>query len=472
MKSKKLWSLIALVVVFVLLIGGYVYVSNRPQKTDQSNDSQEQKIKVLQCNKDDIKKIIIDNKDGKLEIERKDDKTWAIPGKDIKIDQSKVDDISYSFANLEASTVIENADLSKYGLDKPASTATAVMKDGTEKTVYVGNKLLSGNGYYIRLKDDASAYAVWTNHGVNFSRTLSDIRDTSVKNTVDFDNLDSINLSTSKTGKPIELKANKEAQQVTDNYKMNSVMMTKPYSHSMTVNTEKFGKVVDAIQAVNPTNLIDENATDLDKYGLKTPALRVEAKDTNGNSFVIQVGKDKDSASTYVKIGDSNNIYLIEKSTIDPLYVKPMDLISPFAYIANIDDVERIQITDKVNNKNYNITFARETKKAEKEGQKDETILNAKINDKAINDDAFKKCYQDIIGLMVDSENNKADLKNDAKVSTTFYLNKGDNKEVTVNYVDYNEDFYGVYRDGVCEFLIAKDKVKAMFSSIESTLNK
>src|SRR5699024_2505294 len=109
------------------------------------------------------------------------------------------------------------------------------------------------------------------------------------------------------------------------------------------------------------------------------------------------------------------------------------------------------------------VDIIRTTKKAEKEGEEDEVIETYKVDGKEVEEKPFKTYYQSLIGLMVDAENdNESDQ--DPEVMTTFFLNKGKDREIHVDYVPYDNDFYVVERGGRAEFVISKQQVKKMLN--------
>jgi ribosome biogenesis protein Nip4 len=244
--------------------------------------------------------------------------------------------------------------------------------------------------------------------------------------------------------------------------------MYKPYKIPRSVDTEKVDVIIKAIPEIGIVDIVEENAKELSKYGLDKPILELIAKDKDNHTFHIQIGKDKDTNLVYFKLADSNNVYTTEKEKAKALKPDPFTLITKFAYLVNIDDVDKIDIQTK--DKNYVITLTRQlTKKAEKEGEKDEYAVTYKVNDKEIKEEDFKKYYQSLIGLTADAENNK-NVGQKAELTTTYYLNKGNTKVVKVEYCPYNADFYSILRDGNAEFLISKDKVNKMLSDLENLI--
>jgi hypothetical protein len=131
--------------------------------------------------------------------------------------------------------------------------------------------------------------------------------------------------------------------------------------------------------------------------------------------------------------------------------------------LVNIEALDQLTIESNGNKDVFNLS--RTTKKAEKAGEKDEVVTTYKMNGKDVEEDTFKKFYQQVIGISVDAENEKKITgKPDLKV--TFTLNKGQKKEVIMEYIPFNADFYGAVRDGKSEFVVSKAQIQNLINTV------
>lgn len=469
---KKLWSLLALVLALAILAGSYVYLKNKPKKDDSANNKNTEtaaKEQISRVEKDKISKMILTSSKGEIVFEKKD-KEWKIPNVNYKLKQTDIEDIAQSFASMEAEKVVaDNAkELETYGLKTPVVTAKAVLNDGTEKVFYLGDKTPLGDTYYLMTKDSTKVYTVWMNHGEHFSTTIDKLRD---RNFVTFEPQETNYLKiVPGNGRTMEIQLNIDKNDESQSYGLNLFRLVKPYSKPRSVDSEKMQAATNAIPTLEIKEFIEDDAKDFSKYGLDKPSLEVEAKDNKNNTVHIFLGKDKDDKSVYFKTADSKSVYTIEKDKVQPLKLDPFAIVDKFAYLVNIDTVDKIVLQG--NGKSHTITLSRQvTKKAEKEGEKDEVTTTYKIDDKDIKEEDFKKYYQTLIGVLVDAEiDKKVDEK--SEITTTYYLNAGSEREVTVKYAPYNENFYAVFRDGVSEFVVSKDKVQKIFTELEQLKSK
>jgi len=465
--KKRQRSILALAVVLVVLVGAYFYVSNRPQ--EQTNDKES--IEISKVAKDDIVKMVLESRDGTtLTFEKKDDEWTVDYPHPVVLDQTSIDDIAYSFASLYAERLIDEnpEDLSVYGLDKPVVVAKAFLKDGTQKVLYLGNKTPAGNTYYLMAEGDPKVYSVWMNHGEHFSSKLSDVRQ---RDLTEITTEGLTYLKIAKKGKPtIEIETNEKSDD--EPYLDLSVWrMIQPYNEPMGVSSDKFQNVLDAIASLSNDAIkefVEDEPQDLSKYGLDDPVAELIVKDDE-NTLHLYFGKDaEDGKTVYFKTADVNSVYTIEKSKIELLDTKPFDIVDKFAYIVNIDNVDKVVIEGR--GKTHVLTLTRETKKAEKEGEEDEVITTYMVDGKEVEEKPFKEFYRSLIGISVDAEIDREMTEENPEVKTTFYLNKGSKREATISYVPYDNDFYAVFRSGRVEFVVAKSQVNKMLDDLEALI--
>ncbi|NLL69842.1 MAG: DUF4340 domain-containing protein [Epulopiscium sp.] len=460
---KKSHTLILLGLLLVALIGTSIYLTKRPPKEDVPAEVNEGKIALSQHDREDAVKMILESKGNTLLFERGED-GWIVNGdSSITLDESSVKDLEYSFSNMYSEQIVEEnpQDLDKYGLQKPLAIATVILKDGTEKVFYVGNQTPAKNTYYLMVKEDPKVYTVWMNHGNHFTASLEDFRDRSLPN-VDTQQLSYFKLERQEQP-TIEIALNEEESEAKA-YGVGIWNMLQPYRQIHTINTEEFSKQLEKIPSFKVQDFIEDYPQDLKKYGLDQPSMILQMKDMEEGEVHLLFGNEYDNDNLYFKLADRPAVYGMKKSSLEILYtLEPFAVVDKFAYIVNIDFVDQIQIQTK--DKDYSIQLKREIKKAQEEGKEDETITTYFINNKEVEEKPFKELYQSLIGIMVDAEN-KETLEESPEVSMAFTLNV-DPKQVVVDYVPYNRDFYAVFRDGTSEFLASKGQVTKILTRLE-----
>jgi len=136
---------IAVVAVFLLMAGGVwaFNVTNPPAPTDPT-------VYVLEVKDTDVQRLDVRTSAGTVAFERNEPFGWKFADSGDQADLSRVGSVVNRLAKLRSSAkVLDNAtDLSPYGLNPPADTATLTMKDGTMQRVLVGGKTVNDAAYY------------------------------------------------------------------------------------------------------------------------------------------------------------------------------------------------------------------------------------------------------------------------------------------------------------------------------------
>ncbi|MCM8711474.1 DUF4340 domain-containing protein [Clostridium sp. SYSU_GA19001] len=461
---RKSWRVFALVIILGALIGTYFYLSKKPQdNVSENTESTQQSIELLKLDSANINKIDVTNESGKFSLEKNDNK-WVISGKqNLKVDENMINTIVSSFTALNAEKLVqkETSDLENFGLKNPKAQATAYLNDGSSKTIYIGNQTPEVSTYYIILKDSKDVYTVsgTTAQALNYS--INDLRskDLASIDTADLKYLKIINFN----GEIIEIKANEGQNEQEKQYGLNAFLLTKPYSSSHGVDSDKFEELKTAIGGLKISSFINDTAKELTKYGLDKPSLELLVKDSK-SELHLYFGKDIDEQHVAFKVAGSPEVYSMEKSNMEALNVKPFDIVDKLVYLPSIDTVDGINI-EQGSQKDV-LSLSRTTKKAEKEGEKDETVTTYKVNDKEVQEDSFKKFYQAIIGLKAEGINDKK-LQEKPDIRIVYTLNQGDKKNTVISFVNYNTDFYAVFVDGKTEFLTSKLQVETALKQLE-----
>lgn len=469
---KKHRNLIILGVVLVLLVGSYVFIKLKPKKKNTSADADT--IKLMDIDAKKIKKLTIKTKDSSVEVERTADSWKLSTDPNIKIDSNTVESIASAFASLSANRMITDKqdELDSYGLKTPENEATATLDSGEKKTFYIGGKSPDDLYYYVMAKGDTKVYTISSSDGGYLTSTLSSIRDKAFAS-ITQDDISYVSIK-QKDGTTTELQKAVKDTALGNEFGEGSWVLTKPYSIPASVDTDKINTVLQAIPTIEVSEFVADNVTDFAKYGLDKPSYQLVIK-YKTETLDILFGNDEDESHIYFRPSNSTSVYTMDKNILDSINVKPFDMMLKFACLKNIDDVDSIAI-DGLGNK-YTLSMTRTKKAASSSSSSssssaDEYDTKYYLNGREVNEDDFKKTYQAVIGLTVDSENDRKLPMENPQVTVTFNMKSGSEKQVVVNYCNYNDDFYAVYRNGKSEFLIAKSRLQDMFTSIKELAAK
>lgn len=461
---KKLTNIIVLVVILGLMLGAYFYAKAHPKSDSSKSDSttttsSEQSIDIWKIDNDKASKIIINSNKGELTLEKKDN-SWTVPAISYKLIETVISNISSNALEMKGTLVEKDAkELEKYGLKDSKFSLKVVLTDKSEKVLYLGEKTVDESYYYAKTSDSNTVYTIAATTVDSFSVSDNDLRDKTITK-IDSSTLAYIKII--KDGKTIELKKNNNQTSEEAQYSVNTWNMIKPYTRVMGVDDTKLQALTSAVNSLSVNDIVSDNPSDLDKYGLRNPAIEVILKDDK-NTLHFFVGSKKDEYTVYFKVEGSNTIYTISKTSVDPFDLKAFEVVSKLIALPNIDSVDKLVINE--NGAEHTAILTRQTKKAEKEGEKDTVTTAYSLDNKTIAEDKFKDLYQQIIGLTVDSEIDKK-VQNKPEIRLTYYLNKGEDKNLEIEFAPYNNLFYAAYVNGKCDFVISKDKVTNMLKAV------
>ncbi len=479
---RKLWTLVAVAAVLAALIGGYLALRSRPQPPAKPSESPSTVLSSFEPAK--LVRILLSRPDGALVAEKKG-KEWKLnTPTPVVLNPSAIDDLVSSFADLKADRVIDESpsDLSSFGLKPPRVVAEGTLDDGSVRTFSLGDKTPSGSAYYLQVKGDPKVYSVWLTHGEHFHWGVSDLRDRKLGPAMKQEDVVSL-LIRGRGGRLIELRAKNEAEKKSFQYGFGPYMMIRPYPYPVGVDTQKTGPVLDAALGLDIGEFVDDAPRSLAFYGLDKPWGELVLRDKTGSALHLLFGGDRGPDKVCFMRTGAPNVYAVEKSRISFMGSRPFDLIDRFAFIPNIDDVDRLEIT--AGGKTRVLTLSRTVKKAEagpaagkaNAGEKteagagakaeDETITAYAVDGASVEESSFKKFYQTLIGLSVEGETERP-ASGAPEVTTRFFLNKGTLRQAVVAYVPYDRDFDAVLVNGKGAFALTKPQVQKMVSKLES----
>ncbi|MBU3191038.1 DUF4340 domain-containing protein [Clostridium bowmanii] len=461
---KKSKSIIILVVILLLLSGAYFYVSKHPKTKDADKSSISDvasTVELWEVDDTKVSKVIATFGDGSNTFIKKN-KNWSIDNYDYKLDQPMITSAIGSLINSHGTLVEKNTeDIEKYGLIKPIINLI-IVGDGSDKILNIGDKTSEGTNYYASGNEKKDVYSISVSTVDNIIKAQSAYRDKTITS-INPETLTSIKIIEAGSS-PIEIEKNENRSVEETNYNLNTWTLSGAYSKTIGVDDNKIGLVAAAIPKLTASDVIIDNPKDLSIYGLDKPSLELILKDSK-STLQLFIGKNKDDKYVYFKTSEADTIYVMDKTVIDTFRVKPLDIISKFVYIVNIDKVDKIVVV--ANGMETTVLLSRTSTKAEKSGDPDVVVTTSKVNDKIIEIKKFKKVYQEIVGLTVDSENDKKQEEKPA-VSITYTLNNAKKKKEVINFVPYNNQFYAVFRDGKSDFVISLDKVNKMLTSLKN----
>lgn len=495
---KRKHSMIALLVVLALLAGVYVYLANRP---DKEQVEQEPAIEISQFDQETVVRLTLKNENTSEELvfEKQtravENEQESEPGEDadsgedaeaqmetfwvntkpypVELVQSKVIDLARSFSSLHADILVEEQpqDLSIYGLDKPVATGIADLEGGTKVTLYLGNKTADGSTWYLMKEGDPKVYTVANHHGQRLNSSWSEFRNKDLP-VIDTTNLTYMHLS-GENRREIEVVKRDDLSDAELAYGMNLFQMTKPFKNIRGVDGTKLSEMLQNVAGLKIKEFVEDHPTDYSKYGLDQPKLQFVIKDET-TTLDLSFGDSLDDGTVYFKAGNSDGVYLMEESSIEFLNLEPMDIADKFALLVGIDGVDEITLEGR--GRRHTLSITRTTVESEEDGEEDgeedEVVETYFLDGKPVEEDPFKDFYQRLISIVVNAEKAHTVVGGAPELKITYHLNKGDQKNATVELYPYDDDYYSLVSDGdmESEFLIYRNQPEWLFEALDDLI--
>lgn len=469
---RRSHKLILSFIVFIILIG--IYYITTTNKNKKEVEPTHENITLTQINDTNIEKIELKSLHDSLELQRSDQKWYIAANEDIDIIESKLNHLLSIFCNINVERIVRknydaNTDLSEYGLDTQATTATTYLGDGSTIKLYLGNRTPDSNYYYIRKENTNDIYTIKTDYGDCFKYTLDDFRKLELE-TVDYKKLSYLYLH-QKGKQPIEITSNSEKNKDLNSYGLGLFLLSQPYSEPKNVDYNGYEILLRSLPNFDMAKFLEDNPSDLSEYGLEEPQLEIILQEKEPETSSIKevhylFGNSYDEDHIYFKTADSDIIYTTENSFIDRLITDPFQLADKLIYITNINQVNKIDIDGQ--GKKYTLTLERKQIEGREINNDGETKELFKVNDVLTDDKSFRKLYQDIIGITADFEvrnDLSATFNQDQKITIKYYLN--DDSTKILEYYPYDNNFHVIQMEPNVYWACSNNKLNHMFQLLE-----
>jgi hypothetical protein len=319
-------TLILLAVAIALAVAVYFFEikSNRPR-----DDKSETSKPALDIDRDDIAAITLTRAGQTITIEYRDGKWVITQPVNAPADQTAINSIVNSIvsARIERALPASQEDMKSYGLNEPAVIVEVKLKSSQQHRLRLGSKDFSGLSVYAQLDDSDQVALLPASLLTNADKPLDDLRDRSVLGASQFE-MNSLTLA----GEHGSIVLSKEGS----DWKIKS-----PFESA--VDESEFDSLLSQIASAKAEEFVAETASDLAKYGLDKPKIKLSVRLQDGSERILVIGSKADGGY-YAKISDRPQIIKIESALYDKLNVKPAELRDKQIVKLNKDELTRIEI--------------------------------------------------------------------------------------------------------------------------------
>jgi hypothetical protein len=295
---RGLWSTLALVVVLAGL-GAYIYfVDSQRPAASSSVDGEPAREKFFNVETDKINEIKLTYK-GQTTLLRKNEAGWKIV-EPVQVDADPPEAISLAQAisGLESvRPVVDNpADLKQFGLAEPSVIVEFKAEGGVSGSFKLGSKNPTQTDIYAMKGGDNKVVLVSSYQESSFTKEPFALRD---KKILKFDRDKADSLTLAKGATTMELTRSDSEWKV-----------TKPIAGRSDYSAiEGF---LTRLSSANMSTLVEENATDLAKYGLDKPSMTVTVGSESAKATLV-VGKTEND-QTYAKDASRPMVFTVDST--------------------------------------------------------------------------------------------------------------------------------------------------------------
>jgi hypothetical protein len=439
---------IILLVVVALLVGAYFLVrSIKPEeKPIQANEYE----RLTDYLTDTIESVTLINDDGTFVITKKDEEWGLSSPTDLRYDPDILSSIVINASSIVADKVVEEnaADLSIYGLDDP-DKAIVKTKDGEETILEIGDLTPTQGGNYVKLAGSNKVYVMSSFVGERLTMGRNDIRS---KIMFDFtsDLIDTISMN------------RKGSRLFSAVLKEDGASWTMTYPISGSVNESAVYPMLDALSSTNIVEFIEEDPKDLSKYGLDKPSYEFEFT-VEGKNYKLTFGDEqyKDTVR-YAMLDGSNEVVTVSMGAYNFLDKPLKEVLNIFAYIVNIDQVKKIDVTMDGKTDHMELEVYKD-ENGQMDYEKDKFYFNG-VDATAEDEDGkqpFRKYYQALIGVGLDEIDTEGNPEGPAEI--IFDYTHVDGSKMKVEFISKDENYYYVVRNGEYAGILVKKRNKVDF---------
>ncbi len=339
---KPIRWIIALVAAVIALCVIYFVVDSKAD--DREHQQQLGAAKTLfDFEASTINRITLENEDGYFAFDwDTSNATWQLASADqFSFNTYAISTICNYFSELssEKTVVFDCQDTAVYGFDHPTVLKAYTSETGEENphTLYIGDSTPTYDAYYAMLPGSNDIYTIGYTQGSIFCADKN-----MLKNMYLFDTYSTLVDS-------YELIAGDETVFALERGSDSLWQMT--YPRAFAVHSSNITNLMDNLVRVQVDSFVEENPTDLAKYGLDKPKYTLKLRGTiNGNVvnrellFGDMITNNDTETQMYGYISDSKQVFILTKAAVSFLEKDTMEYILPYCVDVSIEDLSKIEI--------------------------------------------------------------------------------------------------------------------------------
>lgn len=455
--------------VAVIVLGAiYAGLTFMPEQEDLDDA---QSVSLISMDSDDLASVHVTPSSGTdytVQFAHDDSGTaYTMIGGEADADYSEslLQELMNTACSVSARLVEEDCDdLSEYGLSESDSTCSIELTDSDEKTLVLifglSSDILSGT--YCKLDDSNTVYLLDSDTAHALSQPQTYYRNMTVLGSYYSlsSELKSLTIDTMSDGTTVTIAARDTSDLDADTVDAYSTyVFTAPASYAADDNTLSTGILSDLQDAMTAQEIVEDNPTDLSKYGLDTPRTKLHITTNNLDATVLVGNTDEDEDGIYLMMEGGSTVFLSSASDFQFLDEDWNDWRSTNLMPCALHELDSIALTQDDVTQTVTITHIT----ADENEEADTDTETATLDGSDMTDDALQQLYLAVSTVnyvrLVD-EPEQADAEAVLTLTMTdgstrsLSFTKGGSREYLVS-VDRGAFAYGIRQDDFTSILDA-----------------
>jgi len=293
-----------LAIVFILL-GAYVYFF------EFQKGPKEKTQRLLNFQEEEAESLILNYPQQEIRLQKEPLGRWKITRPlETAADESMIGAILAALSASEVKRTVEEkpsaADLQNYGLDKPEVKVTLSLRNGIAlPPILFGGKTPLGNSVYVRRGAEAGVLLTDASLRSNLERKLNDLRSKKILELRD------------EAVKQFALKGSRGDFALS---KKGDVWFIDQPRYYRADQVEVQG-ILSTIRSISAQDFIEESPSELKKYGLDKPRLRVTVfmGEQEGSREILFGSKREGHEEVYLVVDSKGTVYAVHESVLKQL---------------------------------------------------------------------------------------------------------------------------------------------------------
>ncbi len=264
----------AILALLFAALAGYLYFVELPRRSDDGTDGA-----ALDFDEATVSSIELEHPGRKVVLQRKDGDWTMVEPVQAPADRRSVENLLSAVEECEIKrTFTAVDDLAKYGLDVPSATIRLRAGDDEIGTIEVGKKTPVGGSAYILRSGDDSVHLTDATFLDRIDQKAADLRD---KTILAFDK---------KSVRTLEVRANRGTVKLERDDDVWSIVAPREYG----ADASQVASLLSTLESLRATEFVEEEATDLARYGLAAPRGAIVLGLEEGDPLELRIGSERE----------------------------------------------------------------------------------------------------------------------------------------------------------------------------------